>query len=147
MIQKLNHINQKQCNGNQHEPPYNSNKNIITQIETWIVGIETGVKIVKSKQAICGRSSKHVCKYRKIISGEVPECSSTYFQRRRIWNILICQIQCCIVYWSHRSHWHRAPTSKEPPKYLDLIYFCNILAMSVMHLQFSLLCAICFPFS
>ena len=59
---------------------------------------------------------------------------------------------------SHRSHWHRAPTFKGPPKYIDLIYFCNILVISVMHLQFflpfslkipkfSALRAICFPFS
>ena len=46
--------------------------------------------------------------------------------------------QCCIVYWSHRSHWHKAPTFKGPPKYLDLIYFCNILVISVMHLHFLL---------
>ena len=27
------------------------------------------------------------------------------------------------------SHWHRAPPFKGPPKYLDLIYFCNILVI------------------
>ena len=50
------------------------------------------------------------------------------------------------------------PLLRGPPKYLDLIYFCNILVVSVMHLQiflplslkipkFSALRAICFPFS
>ena len=47
-----------------------------------------------------------------------------------------CQtVQYQVVNWSHRSHWHRAPTFRGPPKHLDLIYFCNILVISVMHLH------------
>ena len=30
---------------------------------------------------------------------------------------------------------HRVPTFRVPPKHLDLIYFCNILVISVMHLH------------
>ena len=74
---------------------------------------------------------------------DVSKCIDQYprimmvIHRRSVRQVLYQDSQCLLVYWSHRSNWHRAYTKWGPPNFIHLaLYILAITLISVFKILY-----------